>query len=87
MDSFLIFFQKFSSFEDVVVLPEPCRPIIRIVAGGLTFKFKSVVDPPKTFDSSSLNIFINCSAGETLFKTSDPIAFSLIVSINSFTTL
>ena len=36
--TFLLFFSfnRFASLADVVVLPEPCRPTIRIGAGGLS---------------------------------------------------
>ena len=75
-----------ASLPEVVVLPEPCRPAIRITLGGRDAKLNRAVSLPRIATSSSRTILITCSVGESAVITSEPIAFSRTCSIISFTT-
>ena len=55
-----------------VVLPEPCRPAIRITVGPLEAIASSRPVPPISSASSSLTIFTTCWPGSRLSSTSAP---------------
>ena len=64
---------RFASFAVVVVLPEPCRPTIRIGAGGLSMRRPSALaSPASTRTSSSWTILTTCWPGVTDFVTAWP---------------
>ncbi len=71
-------FRRLASFAVVVVLPEPCRPTIRIGAGGLSiFRPSAFWSPASTRTSSSWTILTTCWPGVTDFVTAWPLAFSV----------
>ena len=67
----------------VVVLPEPCRPAIKITVGGCEANLKRAVSLPSSAISSSRTILITCSEGERAVSTSVPTALTRICSIRS----
>ena len=70
-------FRRLANLAVVVVLPEPCKPTIRIGAGGLsTFKTPGSVSPVRTCTNSSWTILMTCWPGVTDFVTAWPVAFS-----------
>ena len=71
------FLRYFASLAQVVVLPEPCRPAMRITVGGLPPKASFESPEPIRVVSSSLTIFTTCCAGVRLSMTSAPRARSL----------
>ena len=70
----------------VVVLPEPCKPAIKMTAGGATSTIKGLASPPSMSTRPSLTILITCWSGRTDFRTAAPTAFSRMLSIKVFTT-
>ena len=70
-----------------VVLPEPCRPAIRITVGGRGEKLSPAEAPPISEVSSSLTILTTCWPGLSWRWTSIPSARSLTVLVNCLTTL
>ena len=84
-----LFFFVFSiraSLPEKVVLPEPCRPDIKITA-GFPSKSISAVSPPINWVSSSCTIFTINWLGFTAVSTFCPNAFSLTVSVKVLATL
>ena len=75
-----------ASLPDVVVLPEPCSPTIRIGIGEGAFRFSGDTVPPSAATSTSLTIFTTIWPGETERRTSAPTAFSRTSAMKSFTT-
>ena len=75
-----------ASFPEKVVLPEPCRPDIRITAGWPSVSI-STVSPPINWVSSSWTIFTINWLGFTAVSTFCPNAFSFTVSVKVFATL
>ena len=82
-----------ANFATVVVLPAPCRPAIKMTAGGwvarLSFpaEIASLDAPPfMIFTNSSRTIPTNACPGVKLETTSSPRAFSLILANNSLMT-
>ena len=63
----------------VVVLPEPCRPTIRITTGGVARRASSgaASSPPSISTSASLTILTTCWPGVTERSTCWPTAFSV----------
>ena len=75
-----------ASLPVVVVLPDPCSPTIMITVGG-SFAIRSFDWwLPSVLISSSRTILTTCWVGESADSTSSPWAFSLIASMNCFTT-
>ncbi len=70
-----------------VVLPEPCRPAIRITVGGLEENASSREAPPISSVSSSSTILTTCWPGLSWPITSLPSARSLTAFVNDLTTL
>ncbi len=70
-----------------VVLPEPCRPAIRITVGGRGEKVIPADWPPINAVSSSLTILTTCWPGLSCLVTSIPSARSLTELVNCLTTL
>ena len=57
----------------VVVLPEPCRPTIRIGTGGAAFRLSGTApSPPSASIIASLTILTICWPGVTEDSTSEP---------------
>ena len=84
-----LFFFVFSiraNLPEKVVLPEPCRPDIKMTA-GLPSKSISAVSPPINWVSSSCTIFTINWLGFTAVNTFCPNAFSLTVSVKVLATL
>ncbi len=76
---------------EVVVLPDPCRPTIRIGTGDGAFRSmprlpSSPSPPPSASTSASLTILMTCWAGETERMTSCPTARSRTLLTRSRTT-
>ena len=61
-----------ASLAQAVVLPEPCRPAIRITVGPAEAKARSRPAPPISAVSSSLTILTTCWPGLRLSSTSAP---------------
>ncbi len=68
------FFKRRASLAVVVVLPEPCKPTIRIGTGGVARKSMGTASLPKTRTSSSLTILMTCWPGVMERVTSEPVA-------------
>ena len=77
---------SFASLADVVVLPEPCKPAMRIMAGGTAAKSKPTLPRPISSVSSSLTTSITAWPGVRLCSTSRPLARAFTFAIKSFTT-
>ena len=77
------FLSHAASLPLVVVLPEPCRPAIRMTVGGCEANLKRAVSLPSSAISSSRTILITCSDGDSAVSTSVPIAFARMCSIRS----
>ena len=60
----------------VVVLPEPCRPTIRMVTGAGALRSMPICVSPSTRTSSSWTILTTCWPGVTDLVTSAPTARS-----------
>ena len=69
----------------VVVLPEPCRPAIRMTAGGAP-RLSSLEVLPRIATSSSWTIFTTIWPGVMLLITSWPTARSRTLATRSLTT-
>ena len=78
--------RRSASLPAVVVFPEPCRPAIKMTAGGLTATFSGAASPPSTSTRTSLTILITCWSGRTAFRTSTPTACSRTRDIKVLTT-
>src|SRR5581483_7283907 len=76
-----------ASLAVAVVLPEPCRPAIRITVGGREEKASPAEAPPISSVSSSPTIFTTCWPGLSLPTTSSPRQRSLSCEVNWRTTL
>ena len=63
------FFSHAASLPLVVVLPEPCKPAIKITVGGCDENLKRAVSVPSSVISSSRTILITCSEGESAVIT------------------
>ena len=97
---FLFSLSHLASLPTVVVLPAPCRPAIRMIAGGVTLRFSSAARPPMMLlpppssaswppmmaVSSRCTMPTSAWPGERLVMTSSPSAFSLTRAMNSRTT-
>ena len=59
-----------ASLPEVVVLPEPWRPAIRMTVGGCEANLKRAVSVPRVAMSSSRTILTICSEGESAVATS-----------------
>src|SRR4051812_19228885 len=75
-----------ASFPVAVVLPEPCRPAIRITVGGLLANTRSRPAPPISLVSSSSTSFTTCWPGLSDWSTSAPSARSFTAAVNCLTT-
>ena len=72
----------------VVVLPEPCRPAIRITVGGVEAVASGRgAAPPSTSTISSRTMRTTAWSGERLFRTSWPVALARTRSSSCFATL
>ena len=69
----------------VVVLPEPCKPAIKITAGGLVAIFNGAASPPSISIKASWTILITCWSGRTARMLATPTAFSRTFSVKAFT--
>ena len=78
--------RKRESLATLVVLPEPCKPAMRMTAGGCAARLRLSLASPMTRTSSSLTIFTSTCPGVRLLSTASPVAFSRIESMNSRTT-
>src|SRR6201999_2469548 len=76
-----------ASLAVAVVLPEPCRPAIRITVGGRGENVIPADWPPISAVSSSLTILTTCWPGLSCLAISSPSARSLTVDVNCLTTL
>ena len=85
-DFFCFSFNQRASFATVVVLPAPCKPAIKITAGGVTLRLSVSFAAPIIAVSSSFTTLTRACPGVRLFKTLSPSAFSLTCSMNSRTT-
>src|SRR5271170_583681 len=81
------FFNHWASLPEVVVLPEPCRPAMRMTDGGWELFWKRAVSLPRTLTSSSWTIFTICSEGESAVATFSPMARVRMCSTRSLTTV
>ena len=79
--------RNFASFAVAVVLPDPCRPAMRITVGGRGANATPALEPPMSAVSSSLTILTTCWPGFSWFSTSEPRQRSLTVEVNDLTTL
>ena len=77
---------KLASLPEKVVLPEPCKPAIRITA-GLPSKVMSVIVPPISAASSSRTILVIIWPGFTDLRTSWPSALVFTSSVKFLATL
>ncbi len=59
---------KEASLPEKVVLPEPCKPAIRMTA-GVPVRLMSVAVPPIRAASSSRTIFVSICPGFTAVRT------------------
>ena len=73
------------NFADVVVLPEPCRPTIRMGAGGEPI-FRAAFSWPRVSTRTSWTILTTCWPGVTERVTFSPMARGRTFSMKSFTT-
>ncbi len=72
---------------DVVVLPEPCSPTIRIGTGAAACRFSGTAPaPPSASIITSLTTLMTCWPGATLSSTSIVVACSRTLAMKSFTT-
>lgn len=78
------FLRRSASFADVVVLPAPLRPTMRMRAGG--FRSSGDWSPPRRAVSSSWKILTICSPGLIDLSTFSPIACSLTLAMKSLAT-
>ena len=69
-----------------VVLPLPCKPAINMIVGFASLS-KLASAPPINSVNSSFTIFTINWPGLIAVNTFSPIAFSLILSVNSFAIL
>ena len=74
-------FNKLASLPEKVVLPDPCKPDIKITE-GFPFRLTSTLCPPINMASSSCTIFTNSCCGFNEVNTSCPMALSFTVSVN-----
>ena len=75
-----------ASLAVVVVLPAPCRPAIKITAGGCTARLMSLTPWPMVAASSWLTMLTSSWPGCKEPSTSRPSAFSLTRAMKSRTT-
>src|ERR1700733_2118647 len=80
------FFSHWASLPEVVVLPEPWRPAMRITLGGWEDFWKRAVSLPRTLMSSSWTILTICSEGLRAVATFSPMARARMCSMSSLTT-
>ena len=90
-DTVSTFFLRFSirclaNLAVVVVLPAPCKPAIKITAGGCAAKFRSLTPSPMVAANSLLTMPTKAWPGVREPKTSCPKAFSLTRATKSRTT-
>ncbi len=78
--------RKLASLPENVVLPEPCRPAMRITV-GFPVRSSSSSLPPIRAASSSFTIFTINWPGLTEVITFSPMAFSFTLSVNSLAIL
>src|ERR1700712_2193241 len=81
------FFSHAASLPEVVVLPEPCRPAMRMTVGGCEANLKRAVSVPRVAMSSSRTILTICSEGLRAVATSLPRDLARIFSMRSLTTV
>src|ERR1700727_3391360 len=80
------FLSHWASLPEVVVLPEPCSPAMRMTDGGWEDFWKRAVSRPRTLTSSSWTILTICSVGERAVATWLPRAQVRMCSMSSVTT-
>ena len=90
-DTVSTFLRRFSirclaSLAVVVVLPAPCRPAIRITAGGWADRLMSLTPSPMVMINSWLTMPTKAWPGDSDPSTSCPSAFSLTRAMKSRTT-
>ena len=90
-DTVSTFFLRFSirclaSLPVVVVLPAPCRPAIKITAGGCAARLMSLMPSPMVAASSRLTMPTSTWPGCSEPSTSSPSAFSFTRAMKSRTT-
>ncbi len=78
------FLSLFASLAEVVVLPAPLSPTMRMRAGGL--RSSGAWSPPSRVVSSSWKILTICSPGLIDLRTFSPSACSLTLAMNSLAT-
>ena len=89
---FSLVFSRRAILAVVVVLPEPCRPTMRIGTGGTAIRlsgdsFASSPSPPLSISTrASWTILTTCWPGVTERKTSEPTARWRTLSMNDLTT-
>ena len=70
----------------VVVLPEPCRPTMRMPTGGTALRLITSASAPSISTSWSWTILTTCWPGETDLTTSAPTARARTLSVKERTT-
>ena len=75
-----------ASLPEKVVLPEPCKPAIRMTA-GCPFSSSSEAEAPMSVASSSCTIFTITWFGLSAVSTFWPMALVFTVSVNCLATL
>ena len=76
-----------ASLPEVVVLPEPCKPTIKMGTGAAALRFSGTAPaPPRAAIIASLTILMTCWPGVTLSITSAVAARSRTLAMKSFTT-
>ena len=79
--------RRSASLPAVVVLPEPCKPTIRIGTGAAALRLSGTAPaPPSSSTSTSWTILMTCWPGATLSITSAPMARSRTLAAKSRTT-
>ena len=69
-----------------MVLPEPCKPAIRMTVGGMLLYAILRVSPPSIATNSALTILMICWLGSSASETVTPIVCSRIRATTSRTT-
>ena len=75
-----------ASLPEVVVLPEPCKPTMRIGIGEGASRLIGTAVPPSASTSASLTILTTICPGETERSTSAPTDFSFTTGCRTCST-
>ena len=83
---FSFFRRRRPSLAEVVVLPEPCRPTIKIATGGVPAKLRAPSSLSRISTKWSWTAFTTICPGVTLRRISSPVARSVTSAMKSLTT-